>query len=340
LRPESTELDHHNLNRWLGPVQPLYFLSRPRPAPAMGPAGHALHGPSCEPETPHTTSPSGPRASSLHKTFSRPLACTARTRQGASAAWTLPRPSDPDWPGSGQYHQPGRTGLGPPCWARSSAHPDLPLQAPAGTCAARTLPRPSDSDRVRLARSQLRHRAAPHEPGRTRPTRSNAIPRESGIRLNPPPEILSRPPACHCQARRGTRCTDPLAGRRPGLDRAPVTQHRSCTPRARRELRRSRPLEHRHSGCTGATAASGDSDTPPWGPHPRDQTTRLAGQHRAADPQDGPRAAESEAAADSTETTTRRPLITTTTHGPAPGDSDQANGAILTLKIEQPPGTE
>ena len=38
--------------------------------------------------------------------------------------------------------------------------------------------------------------------------------------------------------------------------------------------------------------------------------------HRAADPQDGPRAAESEAAADSTGTTTRRPLITTTAHGP------------------------
>ena len=95
-----------------------------------------------------------------------------------------------------------------------------------------------------------------------------------------------------------------------------MTLHRSCTPRARRELRRCRPLEHRHSGCTGATAASGDSDTPPWGPHPRDQTTRLAGQHRAADPQDGPRAAESEAAADSTGTTTRRPLITTTAHGP------------------------
>jgi hypothetical protein len=30
-----------------------------------------------------------------------------------------------------------------------------------------------------------------------------------------------------------------------------VTRHRSCMPRARRELRRSRPLEHRHSGCTG-----------------------------------------------------------------------------------------
>jgi hypothetical protein len=123
LRSESTELDHHNLNRWLGPVQPLHFLSRPRPAPAMGPAGHALHGPSCEPETPHTTSTSGPRASSLHKTISRPLTCTARTRQGASAAWTLPRPSDSDWPGSGQYLQPGRTALGPPCWTRSSVHP-------------------------------------------------------------------------------------------------------------------------------------------------------------------------------------------------------------------------
>ncbi len=49
----------------------------------------------------------------------------------------------------------------------------------------------------------------------------------------------------------------------PGLSRAPVTPHRSCTPRARRELRRSRPLEHRHSGCTGATVSSGDSDTPP-----------------------------------------------------------------------------
>ncbi len=120
--PGSTELDHHNLNRRLGPVQPLYFLSRPRPAPAMGPAGHALHGPSCEPETPHTTSTSGSRANSLHKTLSRLLACTARTRQGASAARTLPRASDSDWPGSGQHHQPGRTALGPTCWSRSSAN--------------------------------------------------------------------------------------------------------------------------------------------------------------------------------------------------------------------------
>ncbi len=82
LWPGSTELDHHNLNKRLGPVPPLYSLSRPRPAPTMGPAGHALHRPSCEPETLHTASTSGSRASSLHKILSRPPACTARTRQG------------------------------------------------------------------------------------------------------------------------------------------------------------------------------------------------------------------------------------------------------------------
>ena len=115
----------------------------------------------------------------------------------ASAARTLPRPSDSDRVRLARERTtpPARTNgpqaillvkiLGPPRTCHS--------QAPVGTRAARTLPRPSDSDRVRLARSQPRHRAAPHEPGRTRPTRSNAIPRESGIRLNPPPEILSRP---------------------------------------------------------------------------------------------------------------------------------------------------
>jgi hypothetical protein len=131
----------------------------------------------------------------------------------------------------------------------------------------------------------VNHAAGPHlsRPARTRPTRSSAIPRESGIRLSPPPEILSRPPACHCQARQDTRCTDSPAGRRPGLGRAPVTQYRSCTPRARRELRRSRPLEHRHSGCTGTTAASGDSDTPPWAAPTRSDNP--AG-HQTPGPQD------------------------------------------------------
>jgi hypothetical protein len=139
-------------------------------------------------------------------------------------------------------------------------------QAPAGIRAARTLPRPSDSDWP-----GANYASGPYltSPGGLDQPGQYAIPRENGIRLNPPPEILSRPPACHYQARRGTRCTDSEspAGRRPGLDRAPVTLHRSCTPRARRELRRCRPLEHRHSesGCTGATAASGDSDMPPWG---------------------------------------------------------------------------
>jgi hypothetical protein len=41
----------------------------------------------------------------------------------ASAARSLPRPSDSDWPGSGQYHQSGRMALRPTCWSRSSAHP-------------------------------------------------------------------------------------------------------------------------------------------------------------------------------------------------------------------------
>ena len=200
MRPESTELDHHNLNRWLGPDQPPYFLSRPRPAPAMGPAGHALHGPSSEPETPHTTSTSGSRASSLHKTFSRPLACTARTRQGPALHGLSRGPVTQTGPGAdnttSQVERPSSPLLGKILCPPRTCH----CQAPADTCAARTLPRPSDSDRVRLARSQLRHRAAPHKPGRTRPTRSNAIPRESGIRLNPPPEILSR-------HQRNARCT-------------------------------------------------------------------------------------------------------------------------------------
>jgi hypothetical protein len=57
---------------------------------------------------------------------------------------------------------------------------------------------------------------------------------------------------------------DSRAGRRPGLDRALVTLHRSCTPRALNELQRNCPLEQRHSGCNGTTEASRDSDTPPW----------------------------------------------------------------------------
>ncbi len=36
LLPGRTEHDHHNVNERLGPVQPLYLLSRPRPAPATG----------------------------------------------------------------------------------------------------------------------------------------------------------------------------------------------------------------------------------------------------------------------------------------------------------------
>ncbi len=85
LRPESTELDHLNLSEWLGPVQPLHFLSRSRPAPTTGPAVHALHGPSCKPVTPRTTSTSGPRASPLRKTLIRPLARESSSRTVASA---------------------------------------------------------------------------------------------------------------------------------------------------------------------------------------------------------------------------------------------------------------
>ena len=118
----STELDHRNLNKRLGPAPPLYVLSRPRPAPAMGPAVHALHGPSCEPKIPRTTSTSGSRAGSLHKILSRPPGLHCHDPAGPSAARTLPRASDSDWPGSGQHHQPGRTALRPTCWSRSSAN--------------------------------------------------------------------------------------------------------------------------------------------------------------------------------------------------------------------------
>ena len=116
--------------------------------------------------------------------------------------------TESDWPWSGQHRQPGRTALRPSCWSRSSAHPGPATARPRWALVLHGLSRGPVTQTERLARSQPRHRAAPHEPGRTRPTRSNAIPRESGIRLNPPPEILSRPPACHCQARRDTRCTD------------------------------------------------------------------------------------------------------------------------------------
>jgi hypothetical protein len=124
LRPESTELDHHNLSGWLGPVQPLRFLSRPRPAPTTGPAEHALHGPSCKPVAPRTTSTSGPRASSLRKILTRPLARTAKIRQGGPALHGPSRgPSDSDWPGSGQYRQPGRTTPGRPAGQGPRATP-------------------------------------------------------------------------------------------------------------------------------------------------------------------------------------------------------------------------
>ena len=190
----------------------------------------------------------------------------ARPRQAPALHGPPPRPSDSDRATARERTIPPAGTNGPQAFL-----PDKILgpprarhcRAPAGTRTALTLPRSGDSERATLARTQPRRRAASLEPARARPTRSSATPRDSGIRLSPPPEILSRPPACHCQARQDTRCTDSPAGRRPGLGRAPVTPYRSCTPRARRELRRCRPLEPRHSGCTGTTAASGDSDTPP-----------------------------------------------------------------------------
>ena len=59
------------------------------------------------------------------------------------------------------------------------------------------------------------------------------------------------------------------------------------------------------------------------GPHPWGQTTRPATQRWAADPVNVPRTAESEAAADSTGTTTQQPAFISTDYGPAPGDSGQ-----------------
>jgi hypothetical protein len=118
--PDSTEPDHHNLNEPLGPADPgparcrqLKSSAGPRPAPATpDPAGHALHGPSCEPETPHATRMSSSRASSLHEILSRPPACHCQDPAGTRAARTLPWPSDSDWTRSRLHHRATQHELG------------------------------------------------------------------------------------------------------------------------------------------------------------------------------------------------------------------------------------
>jgi hypothetical protein len=256
---------------------------------------------------------------------------------GGQALHGLPRPINSDWTGSRKHHQPGHTALGPPYWTRSSADPGAATARPRRVLAlhghsrgpvTQTGPGPTTPPGcTSRARADLTTPVKCDTQGKRYPTQSTT--------RDPQPT-----PACHRQARRSTRCTDSPAGRRPGLGRAPVTQHRSCTPRARRELRRSRPLEHRHSGCTGATTASGDSDTPPWG---RTHGTRQLGRPAKTGPQTrrtghGPRNKKPWP-------THREPPpggrpSTRLRKGPAPGDSDQTSGAILTLKIEQPPGSE
>jgi hypothetical protein len=194
--PGSTELDHHNLTKPLGPVDPGPALSR-----------HLNFSADPGPLQPQTRRGMPPASQRLCIQLARavqlaaqdpqptPRPATARTRQGTRAARTLPRPSDSDWTRSQLRHraahqEPTRGGCRP-CTSR----------APPG-CTSR-----ARADLTTLAKCDT------------------GIPRESCIRLNPPPEILSRPPTCYSQARRGTRCTDSPAGRRPGLGRALVTLH-------------------------------------------------------------------------------------------------------------------
>ena len=109
-----------------------------------------------------------------------------------------------------------------------------------------------------------------------------------------------------------------------GLSRGPA-------PRTRPGAGDAAPKLHAPSSARAATLPS--TRTSPLGLHRSHCRVRRLGyatrgrtpgvrqpglrpKHQAADPQDVPRAAESEAAADSTGTTTRRPLITTTAHGP------------------------
>jgi hypothetical protein len=243
-----------------------------------------VHGVSGLQEGPCSACPAGPVAGAGRGRLgeqsggtgpSRPPACIAWTRRGASAARILPRPINSDWTGSRKHHKPGRTALGPPYWTRSSdsgsadpgpatARPRraLALRGPSRGPVTQTGPGPTTPPGcTSRARADLTTPVKCNTQGKRYPTKSTT--------RDPQPT-----PACHRQARRSTRCTDSHADRRPGLGRAPVTPHRSCTPRARRELQRSHPLEHHHSGCTGATAASGDSDTPTWG---RTHETRQLG---------------------------------------------------------------
>jgi hypothetical protein len=60
--------------------------------------------------------------------------------------------------------------------------------------------------------------------------------------------------------------------------------------RARHELRRSSPLEHRHSDCTGPTVPSGDSDTPPRAQPPGPDADQSTGSRSGASPHHPPRA--------------------------------------------------
>ena len=87
----------------------------PRPTPQAGNPRprwrQALHG-LCDPHV----------AGSCTRTSADPRPALPGPGR-ASAARTLLRTSDSDWPGSGQHHQPGRTALGPTCWSRSSAYP-------------------------------------------------------------------------------------------------------------------------------------------------------------------------------------------------------------------------
>jgi hypothetical protein len=147
------------------------------------------------------------RGPPLAKILSQPRTCHCQAPADTRAARTLPRLSHPDWTGSGHRHRPGRSTLGPACRPRASADPE-PATARArwahgATRAARTPLRPSDSDWPRV---NLHHRAARHEPGRTRPPWPGATPRE---KRHPTQCTTGDPqptPTCHCQARRNARC--------------------------------------------------------------------------------------------------------------------------------------
>jgi hypothetical protein len=203
---------------------------------------------------------------------------------------------------------------------------------PEGARAARTLLRTGDSD---WTGSRLHHQGSTPRARADQDIQAKCeTSRESGSTVSDSFHHLrssANPRPATARTRRGTRCTDSLAGQRPGLDRELATLHRSCTPRARLELRRSRPLEH-------ATRAAPEplkrQETrirhSEYGPHPRDQTTRPAGYHWTPDPQDGPR--------DKKPRQTRRELppggrpSTRCTWARFSGDSDQTTRAISMIK--------